>query len=111
MSTDPTILVKEPLTVAMLLYPGFTLLDLIGPHAVLAGAAKVHLVAKTMAPVASDSGAKLVPTCTFDDCPRDVDVLFVPGGMDTNRTMADPEVLAFLADRGARAGHVTSVCS
>jgi len=108
-STFPTL--TEPFTVAMLLYPGFTLLDLIGPHAVLCGAAKVHLVAKTREPVVSDSGAQLVPTCTLADCPRDVDVLFVPGGMGTYAAMQDAELLAFLADVGARAGHVTSVCS
>ncbi|MFY0533900.1 hypothetical protein [Nannocystis pusilla] len=39
----------------MLLYPGFTMLDLIGPQSVLAWAGTTHLVAKTMAPVESDS--------------------------------------------------------
>ncbi|MCY1014123.1 DJ-1/PfpI family protein [Nannocystis pusilla] len=101
----------DPLCIAMLLYPGFTMLDLIGPQSVLAWAGTTHLVAKTMAPVESDSGAQLLPTCTLEDCPRDLDVLFVPGGFGTFAAMKDPEVLAFLADRGARAGSVTSVCS
>ncbi|PCC73757.1 DJ-1/PfpI family protein [Nannocystis exedens] len=100
----------DPLSIAMLLYPGFTMLDLIGPQAVLSWAGTTHLVAKTMAPVTSDSGAQLVPTCTLADCPRDLDVLFVPGGFGTFAVMKDPEVLAFLADRGARAGSITSVC-
>src|SRR5690349_17864229 len=48
MNSDATLpALTEPFTAAMLLYPGFTLLDLIGPHAVLALAAKVHLVART----------------------------------------------------------------
>ncbi|MCY1063097.1 DJ-1/PfpI family protein [Nannocystis sp. SCPEA4] len=112
MTSEPTFSrPTEPFSVAMLLYPGFTLLDLIGPHQVLSGSAKVHLVAKTLAPVASDSAAQLVPTCTLEDCPRDVDVLFVPGGTGTFAAMQDKELLAFLADRGARAGHVTSVCT
>ncbi|WAS91071.1 DJ-1/PfpI family protein [Nannocystis punicea] len=101
----------EPLSVAMLLYPGFTLLDLIGPQSVLCWAGTIHLVAKTMEPVTSDSGAQLVPTCTLADCPRDLDVLFVPGGFGTFAAMQDRELLAFLADRGARAGSITSVCS
>lgn len=101
----------EPLSIAMLLYPDFTLLDLIGPHSVLSWAGTTHLVAKTMEPVTADSGAQLVPTCTLADCPRDLDVLFVPGGFGTVAAMNDPEVVAFLADRGARAGSITSVCS
>lgn len=101
----------EPLSTAMLLYPGFTMLDLIGPQSVLTWAGRVHLVARSMAPVTSDCGTQLVPTCTLADCPRDLDVLFVPGGFGSDAAMKDPELLAFLADRGARAGSVTSVCS
>lgn len=110
MSTTLTIPGIDPLSIAMLLYPGFTMLDLIGPQSVLAWAGTTHLVARTMAPVESDSGAQLLPTCTLADCPRDLDVLFVPGGFGTFAAMKDAEVLAFLADRGARAGSVTSVC-
>ena len=101
----------EPLSIAMLLYPGFTLLDLIGPQSVLVWAGTIHLVAKTLDPVTSDSGAQLLPTCTLADCPAELDVLFVPGGFGTFAAMNDPELLAFLADRGARAGSITSVCS
>ena len=54
----------------------------------------------------------MTPTTTFADCPRDLDVLFVPGGVPGTLTMMeDPEVLAFLADRGSRARFVTSVCT
>ena len=35
----------------------------------------------------------------------------VPGGFGQQQLMSDPEVLAFLADRGAKAKYVTSVCS
>lgn len=100
--------------IAMLLYPGFTALDLIGPQymfASLAGAA-VHLVARTMDPVTSDTGVGLLPTTTLDACPRDLTLLFVPGGTDgTVAAIEDDATLDFLADRGARAGYVTSVCT
>lgn len=95
----------------MLLYPELTLLDLIGPHTALAPAMDVHLVAKTLDDVVSDTGVTIRPTTTLSDAPRDVDVLFVPGGPGTVAMMADEEVLDFLADRGARARYVTSVCS
>jgi len=96
--------------VAMLLYPGLTLLDLIAPHAAFATTTEAHLVWKTTAPVRSDSDVAVHPTTTFADCPTDLDVLFVPGGMGQAPVAADEEVLAFLADRGARAQYVTSVC-
>src|SRR5699024_1400520 len=60
----------------------------------------------------SDAGMTVVPTATFDTCPRDLTVIFTPGG--TKGTLAaasDPDTLDFMADRGARAKYVTSVCS
>jgi cyclohexyl-isocyanide hydratase len=52
------------------------------------------------------------PTRTFTDCPEKLDVLFVPGGVPGTLTMMeDKEVLDFLADRGAKAKWVTSVCT
>jgi cyclohexyl-isocyanide hydratase len=95
---------------AMLLYPGLTLLDLIAPHAAFAGTMETRLVWKTTDPVRSDSGVAVTPTTDFAHCPADLDVLFVPGGMDQVSTAADEDVLEFLADRGARARYVTSVC-
>jgi putative intracellular protease/amidase len=102
--------------VAMLLYPGFTALDLVGPQyffACLFGAT-VHLVTteSTLVPVESDLGLAIMPTTTMAHAPRDLDVLFVPGGTQgTIDAMQRPDVLKFLADRGARAPHVTSVCT
>ena len=96
--------------VAMLLYPGLTPLDLIAPHAAFAGTMETHLVWKSTDPVQSDSGVVLQPTTTFADCPADLDVLFVPGGLGQASVAADEDVLEFLADRGARARYVTSVC-
>lgn len=101
-------------TIAMLLYPGFTALDLIGPQYMFASlmGAKVLLVAKTLEPVVSDTGVGVVPTATFETCPKDLTVLFLPGGgQGTVHAMRDPETVAFIADRGARAKYVTSVCT
>jgi len=89
-------------------------LDLVGPHAFLSGLmnVEVHLVAKTAEPVLAAGNVRLVPTTTLEDCPRTLDVLFVPGGQPgTNAAMQDPEILGFLADRGSRARYVTSVCT
>ena len=101
----------QPLTIGMLLYPNFTLLDLAGPHAALGLHGKTLLLWKSMDPVMTDTGISLNPTTVFDDCPEDLDVLFVPGGYGTNAAMQDEAVIAFLARSGRTARFVTSVCS
>jgi cyclohexyl-isocyanide hydratase len=98
--------------VGMLLYPGLTLLDLIGPQTTLSGAMDVHLLWKTRdQPVVTDTTISVFPTMTFAECPAHLDVLFVPGGPGMVEVMRDRQVLDFLADRGASATWVTSVCS
>ncbi|WP_019905926.1 DJ-1/PfpI family protein [Methylobacterium sp. 77] len=97
----------------MLMFPGMTALDLVGPQAILAGLAgdRLHLVARQVGPVPSDTGLSLVADTSFDACPRDIDVLFVPGGDATPGQMRDEATLAFLRDRAAHASWVTSVCT
>jgi transcriptional regulator GlxA family with amidase domain len=98
--------------IAMLVYPGMTALDLVGPQHMFASmpGAKVHLVGKTLTPVTSDTDVTITPTATFQTCPRDVTVLFAPGGTGgTFAAMEDAATRAFMADRGARAKYVTSV--
>lgn len=102
--------------IAMLLYPGFTALDLVGPHYFFACmfGAKVHLVTTepTLAPVASDLGLAIAPTVTMADCPKELDLLFVPGGTEgTMEVMTSQAAIAFVADRASRAKHITSVCT
>jgi cyclohexyl-isocyanide hydratase len=102
---------QPPLEIGMLLYPGLTLLDLFGPQTVFSWFANTHLVWKTKDVILSDTGIGVRPTATFETCPRELDVLFVPGGFGQQKIMDDSEVLAFLADRAPRSRYVTSVCS
>jgi putative intracellular protease/amidase len=100
--------------VGILIYDQMTALDVVGPQHFLAGllGATIHLVSRTDAPVTSDTGVIMTPTATFDSCPRDLDVLLAGGGMTGTLTaMRDDATLDFLADRGARAGWVSSVCT
>ena len=111
---EPKSVAKDgPVRIAMLLYPGMTALDVVGPQEILAGLApgSLHLVARAAGPVASDTGLALVAHADFETCPRDLDVLFVPGGDGTPDQMRDPATLAFLRERAARAAWVTSVCT
>ncbi|MCJ2057361.1 DJ-1/PfpI family protein [Methylobacterium sp. J-048] len=103
----------RPVRIAMILYPGMTALDLVGPQALLAGLApgSLYLVARSEGPIASDTGLSLVATHTFATCPRDLDVLLVPGGDGTPEQMRDAAMLAFLREQALRAAWVTSVCT
>ncbi|SET64562.1 Transcriptional regulator GlxA family, contains an amidase domain and an AraC-type DNA-binding HTH domain [Pseudomonas sp. NFR09] len=101
------------LKIAMLVHPRMVLLDLVGPQTVfnIIGS-DIYLVAKTLAPVSTDVGIDIVPDMVFDDCPHDLDVLFVPGGlMGSLAAMQDETTLQFLADRGQTSKYVTSVCT
>lgn len=102
--------------VAMLLYPGFTALDLVGPHYFFGSmmGATVHLVTsqRDLTPVKSDLGLAVAPTITIDDCPKDIDILFAPGGTDgTLAAMEDERILRFFNNRADGATYVTSVCT
>ncbi len=100
--------------IAMLMYPGMTVMDLIGPQSMFGAmmGAQVLLVARTLDPVTSDAGVTITPHASFATCPRDLTVLFAPGGTDgTIAAASDPATLAFMRDRGTRAKYVTSVCS
>jgi cyclohexyl-isocyanide hydratase len=100
--------------IAMLIHPSFIPLDLFGPHAVFAllGNVQVHFVWKTREPVMAATGVPIQPTTTFSECPKDLDILFVPGGLEGGTAiMNDSEVVDFLHDRGNRAKYVTSVCT
>jgi len=100
--------------IAFLIYPEFTALDMVGPHYMMTSlmGATVHIVAKTKDPVRSDSGLVFTPSKTLDECPRDLDIICVPGGsMGTLAAMQDDDTLRFVKDRGSRAKFVTSVCT
>jgi len=102
--------------IAMLLYPKFTALDLVGPHyffACLFGA-KVHLVTteKDLSPIMSDLGLAISPTVTMASAPKNLDVLFIPGGTEgTMNVMRRADTMDWVKDRASRAKHITSVCT
>lgn len=96
-----------------LIFPHLTQLDFTGPLQVLARLpqSKVHIVAKLRAPVPSDCGLDLLPTCSFDECPE-LDLICIPGGAEgVTQAVRDPETVAFVRERAARARYVTSVCT
>jgi cyclohexyl-isocyanide hydratase len=119
MSQYPDLIGGDELTIGMLVYPGMFLLDLVGPLAVFESLLnrKIHLLWKDTQTVGggnpnSQTLIPVTPTTRFADCPKQLDVLFVPGGaMGTLQLMEDPQVLGFLASQGKRSRYITSVCT
>jgi len=89
-----------------------TQLDLAGPFEALARlpGARVHITAKSLEPILSDTGLVIQPTVTFSDCPA-LDLICVPGGPGVNEAMLDEQTLTFVREKASTAKYVTSVCS
>jgi len=63
-----------------------------------------------MAPVASDRGLSILPTCTFHNAPS-LDLICVPGGAGVIDALVDRETVDFIRRQGGHARFVTSVCT
>ena len=104
----------DPATVriGLLLFPDLTQLDLTGPAEVFGRmpGADVMLLWKTLDPVASDRGMRILPTATFESC-ESLDVICVPGGPGQIALMEDGETLQFLRDISPSCRLITSVCT
>ena len=102
----------EPVSVAFLLFPNVTQLDLTGPAQVLSrlGKAKLDLVWKSREPVPTDAGFAIVPTATFDEI-GSADLLCVPGGIGVAEVMEDEAAMGWVRRVGGEAQWVTSVCT
>jgi len=106
------------LRVGALLFPGLTLLDLVGPLEVFhrIPGAEITLVGTPFrhgeegGPVRAEGGVTLMadePLTTG----RSFDLLFVPGGPGQRELMEDGEVLAFLVAKARQARFVAAVCT
>jgi transcriptional regulator GlxA family with amidase domain len=98
---------------AIVVYPGFTALDFIGPYEVLRNLpdVEVRFVWHEIGPVAADSGVLMVgATHTFDETPAP-DVLLIPGGMSTIEHARDEKLLAWVRQAHQHSVWTTSVCS
>ncbi len=99
--------------IAIVLYPGFTALDFIGPYEVLRYLpdAEVRLVWHETGPVTADSGILLVgATHTFTETPSP-DLILVPGGFSSMEHARDEVLLDWLRRAADSAAWTTSVCS
>nr|WP_280441174.1 DJ-1/PfpI family protein [Nocardia brasiliensis] len=102
------------LQIAIVLYPGMTALDAIGPYEALrlVPGSEIRLVSNEVGPIITDSGVlALGATHTFAETPAP-DVVLVPGsGTDTPTAMANKELTGWLAAVHPHTKWTTSVCS
>jgi transcriptional regulator GlxA family with amidase domain len=108
---------QEPKTVAFVLYPGLTLLDLVGPLQVFASLRQFNdqyrpvVVAERLEPMATDGPLTVTADHTFDQVP-DPEVVIVPGGgAPTIKAMGNQVVGDYLRQAADTVPVVGSVCT
>ncbi|WP_068273987.1 DJ-1/PfpI family protein [Aldersonia kunmingensis] len=99
--------------IAIVVYPGFTALDFIGPYELLRSLpdAEVRFVWHEVGPITADSGVLMVgATHSFDETPSP-DIVLVPGGMTTMEHARDEKLLDWVKRAHETSTWTTSVCS
>ncbi|WP_329594459.1 DJ-1/PfpI family protein [Streptomyces sp. NBC_01362] len=104
-------------TIAFVLYPGLTPLDIVGPLQVFAALAdlvpgyRTVVIGERIEPMGSDTPLSLVPSHTFEEIAAP-HATIVPGGLvPTLAAMADENLLGNLRETAARSQVVGSVCT
>ena len=113
----------ERKTVGIVVFNTIEVLDFCGPFEVFSAVRldeekrreesspfEVLLVAERSEPVVTTGNMKVIPDCTFDNCPR-LDILCVPGGWGTRSELKNPAMLGWLRSRTAEVELLTSVCT
>ena len=104
-------------TIAVVLYPGLTLLDLVGPLQPLAMLERFApqfrtvVVAERVEPMATDVDVAMIASATFDEVPHPFAIV-VPGGRRaTIRQFTNPAMRQYVRTAAASAEIVASVCT
>jgi transcriptional regulator GlxA family with amidase domain len=106
--------------VAVLLFPGFQMLDVMGPIDVFSEGARqagrpdaysFELIAMEGGPITASNGLPLLPTCTIDTAPADIDTLLVAGSPSIESLEMTQRLLDWLQQRAACVRRLGSVCT
>lgn len=104
-------------TLAFVLYPGITPLDLVGPLQVLSALSQIDpsfevaVVGQDLAPLSTDTPLMLTPSHTFDQV-TEAWALIVPGGtVPTLAALANEPLLSWIRRTARTAEVVGSVCT
>ncbi|WP_372345462.1 GlxA family transcriptional regulator [Streptomyces sp. KL116D] len=111
--------------IVIVLFDGVDLLDVTGPPEVFslalreteeAAGYQVVLAARTMDPVTTGAGVRILPDVTFEEAAaRSIDTLLVPGAVEIDaerrvHPLVDPALVAWVKVLAGRSHRITSVC-
>ncbi|OBF94303.1 glutamine amidotransferase [Mycobacterium sp. 852002-51152_SCH6134967] len=99
--------------IAIMVYPGYTALDFVGPYEVLRNlpGAEVRFVWHEPGPIEADSGVLLIgATHSFDETPSP-DIILIPGGVSSFEHARDNKVLDWVRTAHETSTWTASVCS
>ncbi|HKV09023.1 MAG TPA: DJ-1/PfpI family protein [Thermoanaerobaculia bacterium] len=97
-------------TVAILVFEGVQIIDFTGPYEVFGQAGfSTITVAPSAGPIHTSMGLEVTPSHTFANAPE-ADILLLPGG-DVDPHLDNPQIIAWVKERAAKADHVISVCN
>jgi transcriptional regulator GlxA family with amidase domain len=116
--------VRQPRRVAMLVFPGFQVLDATGPLEVFSAANdaardrggavppyEITVVAREAGPVRTSAGYELVAQRGIAALRAPLDTLLVAGGTGTAQAVADRALVRWIARQAPRARRIASVCT
>jgi transcriptional regulator GlxA family with amidase domain len=104
-------------TIAFVLYPGLTLLDLAGPLQVISSLAglgqgfEAVVVAERVEPLETDTPLTITASRTFAEVPEPYAVVVPGGAAPTLRALTDETLLGYLRQTAKTARWMTSVCT
>jgi transcriptional regulator GlxA family with amidase domain len=112
---------KSRRRIGILVFDGFTALDLVGPADAFGSARQgpksapeaayeVVVLGETGRPCVSEIGVKLTPDYRFGDAPQ-LDTLIVPGGCGLREPETNRAVVAFIKRRAKRLRRLAAVCT
>lgn len=114
---------EGPVHYGVVLYPGFQLLDVAGPLDILNLLSQNHdlklsILSNTLEPVTTlQPGAKttfaqsIVPTHTFADAPKDIEVLLVPGGLGARDEANIQSAIDYVSAAYPKLQYLITVCT
>ncbi|QRP49228.1 DJ-1/PfpI family protein [Amycolatopsis sp. FDAARGOS 1241] len=104
-------------TFAFVVYPGLTVLDLVGPLQVLSAYAlmepefRVVVVGETLDAGGTDTPLRIAPSHTFEQVPEPFGVLVPGGSAPTVQALANRPLIDYLTSAARTATLMTSVCT
>lgn len=115
-----------PLTVGIVIFDQVEVLDVAGPFEVFSvtrldeqrrqeelssSPFRILLVSEKLGPVLAIGGLRFTPDVTFDNCPEELDLLMIPGGLGTRKEVKNANLLSWIANRASNTRLMASVCT